>query len=490
MEQLITSSYEHKIAAIYHRIDNRGLLMHMKKLNALRKHCTDTTERLCNDISQNIGIPVYVGSGSKPSGVSPSYNVNYSPSLQKLLKHLGFTLPKLRKKNKDTNEFEMKDSANKLILQKVLADNTLWPASSTLDPILIIKSLLELQGVAKIKGTFINARLYNDTYFCNYSVTSTLTGRRGSKKHIFNLGNNAQNFPKHSELGERFQDCIIARPNRIFLFVDQVSAEDWPVQALAANNSALEEMRNGVNRHYRFASLIFGIPEADIRSGRANKDKSSEMYYYLGKKSRHANNYRMQATTMSQALAAEGYSFNKEVCKNMLDKVNAADPNVASVFHKYIQDELFTNKFLRTPLGRERQFFGLRPNDKNFDIVNEACAYIPQSVVGDNTGLAVSKLDDLGCSDYIVQEGHDSICQEIPDEFGKLLTIFNATTQAFDRPITFHNGITINIPIEGELGYGWGDKVKIKEMSEDGLRTAYAELQERKEKALDGSLTS
>lgn len=496
MEQLITSTYEHKLARVFHAIDNRGLCMDIPKLNTLRKFCIDETNRLCNDISQNIGIQVYIGAANKPAGKLASCNVNYSPNLQKLLKDLGFTLPKIRAKDKNTHEFEMKDSANKLVLQKVLADPNLWPASLSLNPAMIIKSLLELHGIAKIKGTYINARLFDNTYFCNYSVTSTLTGRRGSKKHIFGIGNNAQNFPKHSELGVRFQECIIARPGKIFFFVDQISAEDWPVQALAENHTALEEMRNGVNRHYKFASLIFGMPEADIRAGRARKDQASEMHYYLGKKSRHANNYHMQANRMSESLAAEGYSFGKEVCKTMLEKVNSADPNVANIFHKYIERELFNNKFLRTPFGRERQFFGLRSGDKNYEIIAEACAYIPQSLIGDNTGLAILYLFNyFNNRDYILHDGHDSICQELSDDFTRLREIFGATRKAFDRRIYFHNGIEIDIPIEAEIGYNFRDRVKIKDFSEDGLKQAYDELRnlrlEQEESAIteDASLT-
>jgi len=482
MQQLITSAYEHNLARIFHGIDNRGLFMDVAKLSLLRDWCNARIGELCAEITRNTGTIVYVGASNRPAGTGNSVNINYSPNLQKFLKSLGFTLPKIRVKDKDTHEFEMKDSANKLVLQKILADPNLWPASSTLDAIMIIKALLEIHGIAKVRGTYINARLYDNTYFCNYSVTSTLTGRRGSKKHIFNLGNNAQNFPKHSILGTRYRECIIARAGKLFIFVDQVSAEDWPVQALAQNTTALEEMRRGVNRHYRFASIIFGVPEADLRAGRARKDAGAEMHYYLGKKSRHANNYRLRPQRMSESLAAEGYSFGVEVCKSMLEKVNNADPNIASVFHKYIEDQLFSKKFLRTPLGRERLFFGLRPNDKNWDIINEACAYIPQSVVGDNTGLAVTYLDNrFNGRDYIVHDGHDSLCQEVPDSFDTLRGVFNETRESFNRTITFDNGIEINIPIEAELGYDWNNTVKVREMSEDALREAYDALHRKKE---------
>lgn len=259
-----------------------------------------------------------------------------------------------------------------------------------------------------------------------------------------------------------------------------MSAEDWPVQALAENHHALEEMQNGVNRHYKFAAIIFGVSPDTIKAGRARGDLTSEMQYYLGKKSRHANNYGMQAGTMSESLAREGYSRPKPECALMLDKVRRADPNVESVYHKYIQDTLYSKLPIINPFGRERQFFGLRQGDKNYKILNEAYAQIPQSTVADNNGLAVLALST--CNDYVIQDGHDSVSQELPDREAELISVFKETKGAYKRNITFHNGITINIPVEGELGYDFNRTVKIKDFSEDGVITAYRELQQlRKE---------
>lgn len=481
MEQLITSAYEHKLACVFHKIDNRGLLIDTSKLAKLRKYCNERIIELCDDISRSIGTVVYVGKENKPPLGSSTVNINYSPSLQDLLKNIGFSLPKIKRKNKDTQEYEMADSANDLVLHKTMADPSLWPSRLGLDPAKLLKNLIEIRGIAKLKGTYINARLFNDTYYCNYSVSATVTGRRGSKKHIFNLGNNAQNFPKHSELGLKFRECIIARPNKLFFIVDQVSAEDWPVQALAENYTALEDMRNGVNRHYKFASIIFGVDEATLRAGRDRKDSTSDMQYYLGKKSRHANNYGMRAARMSEQLAAEGFSFAKDFCQTMLDKVNNADPNVDKVFHEYIKRLLFnsSDKLIRTPLGRERQFLGLRPSSPNYELLNEAYSYVPQSTVGDNTGLAVLEISNY--NNYIVNDGHDSISQEVPDDEKELLSVSETTRKAFDRTITFDNGISINIPIEGELGYDLSNTVKIKHFTPDGVLDAYKKLKQQRE---------
>jgi len=488
MEHLISSSYEHKLAYIYHKIDQRGILTDRHKLAKLRTHCNDSITSLCNSISSAIGTTIYLGAENKPSS-GTSVNINYSPNLQALLKSLGFTLPKIRVKNKDTHEFEHKDSANKLVLQKVLADPNLWPASMTLPAKQIIADLLRIHTIAKIKSTYANARLYNDTYFSTGNVAGTVTGRRSSRRHTFSLGGNNQNFPKYSSEANAFREALIARPGRIFLFVDQVKAEEWPVSALAQNLAALEELKQGVNRHLNLASYLFSIPTQQLKEAIDRKDLDAVLCYFLAKKTRHANNYGMRPLRMSEQLAAEGHSISKDVCATMLEKVNNADPSVQQVFHEYVRQEATSTKMLRTPLGRERQVLGLRQGDKNYDLMNELFSYIPQSTVGDNTGLAIVFLD--ACNDYILQDGHDSLCQEVPEDEALLAKCFKDTKKAFNRIIVFHNGIDINIPIEAELGYDWKHTTKLEELTEDCLISKYRELKlQRKEQNQDSGIES
>ena len=107
---------------------------------------------------------------------------------------------------------------------------------------------------------------------------------------------NTENSPKS------FRRCLVARPGKIFLMVDQMQAEDWPTSALANNMEALDDLKNGVDRHRKLGCLIFDIPW-DYYTDKEWKDSIER---YLGKKTRHANNYGMRANTMSDSLAKEG----------------------------------------------------------------------------------------------------------------------------------------------------------------------------------------
>lgn len=482
---LINSTYEHELAYHYHNIDMRGLLIDVKKKEEYVRAQVELELQNNLDSLTNIwGIKVYVGTENN-EGSNNSLNINSAKKLFLALKDFGYKLPKIRKKNEETNEYEMKESVAKLALVKLLTDPTLWPSTPNAGE--SIKKLMECVEIKTFITRYLDARLYRDFYYTNYNVASTKSGRRGSKKNIFGVGGNAQNFPSRGRLSGLWKECIIARPNNIFFFVDQISAEDWPVQALSNNTTALDEMRKGVNRHYKFASQIFNISPDVLKYNRDSENvikgliteqqqQQAEMQYYMGKKGRHANNYGMQPTRFSESLASEGgFTVPLNTCKDILNIIDRIDPNVKRVFHNYIQECLRAPlHLLKTPLGRERQFLGLRSGEKNYNIFNEAYSYIPQSVVGDNTGLSVCYLEK--CHPYIKQDGHDSLCQELPDREDELLRVFNNTKKAFTRTITFYNGISIDIPIEGMIGYDWKHKHVLKHYTEDELIKVYREI--------------
>lgn len=486
MQNLINSTYEHNLAYCFHNIDNRGLLIDTKKKETVRIAVQDELDRNCSYLAQLWNFPVYIGAENAPADKvdkTNALNINSPEKVLERLKSLGYNVPKVRKKDEETDEYKFEDSAAKLALVKVLSDPTRWPSQGAGEG---IKKLLELKEAITFRNRYLNAKLLRDIYYSNYNVAATLTGRRGSKKNIFGLGGNSQNFPSRGRLSGLWKECIIARKGRIFFFVDQVSAEDWPVQALSNNDTALDEMRRGVNRHYNFASKIFNISVQDLKNARDNvgglytpeQVETAEMQYYMGKKGRHSNNYGMQPTRLSESLAAEGgFTVPVETCKNILTIVDRIDPNVKRIFHKYIQECLASSEHkLITPLGRERQFLGLRSGEKNYSIFNEAYSYIPQSTVGDNTGLAVCELEK--CNNYILQDGHDSLCQELPDREEELRTVFKDTQNAFKRTITFHNGVQIDIPIEGQIGRNWKNKYKMKHYTEEELIRVYREMKE------------
>jgi len=485
----ISSTYEHALQAAYYHIGNRGICVNTTRIAEAKAIVKAEIARNLAIVSSQWGTKVFVGAANAPEEATKSVNAGGAINLNATqgryalltgLKNLGYEVVKVAKKN-DAGEYEQNYSTGELALQKMLSRNQFgYPGG---DP--AIRAILKIRELEKLYSSYLIARLLmrqEDNFFLtNYNVAGTLAGRRSSRRHTFGFGNNAQNFPKHSDVANMYRRCLVARPGNIFLMVDQISAEDWPVSALSGNTHALEELRGGiVDRHSKMASLIFGMRIPGKNEPDWNTAKHDE-YRYLGKKVRHASNYDMKAGRMSEALAQEGKSYSEAQCKVLLETAAKADPSIDAVFHKYVKDCLSRTRTLITPFGRERQFLGARPNDANSSIFKEAYAYIPQSVVGDNTGFALLSLCSQSgtAGQYIVQEGHDSIVQDIPDDVEKVYQVLLRTCGAFDRVIRFYNGIEVKIPIEAEVGYDFQTTVKVKDFSRAGVKAAIDKLKER-----------
>lgn len=500
LKDKIGSEYLHKLQSLYYDISNRGICIDKSRLQNASDYINTGILKQCDIISALWGVKCYIGSANKPDiSIGPSINLNSSSGNNTPLEHLkkmGFKIPKTSARDEDGN-YISKESLAELTLQKIFASNQFNTIGG--DP--AIRALLRIRELGTLRTRYINANLFNQgqyqVFLTNYNVAGTVTGRRGSRKHSFGFGGNAQNFPKHGELAKIFRRCLVARPGYVLLMVDQMQAEDWPTSALAQNYEAISDLQTGVDRHVKLACQIFQLPLTHY----TEKQWKESHERYLGKKTRHANNYGMRGNTMSDSLAKEGYALTPNQCDNILQLVNAADPSVDGVFHKYIKDCLDNDRTLRTPFGRERIFFGLRAGEagSNTKIFNEAYSYIPQSTVGDNTGFAVFALEtgNEQTRGRIIQEGHDSIVQEIPDDVDSIWTFLQVTRESFNRRIQFHNGIELQIPVEGEIAYDFYETVSLKsritgtkkldDISYSDVQAAYYKLKEHQAKELENA---
>ena len=79
----------------------------------------------------------------------------------------------------------------------------------------------------------------------------------------------------------------------------------------------------------------------------------------------------------------------------------------------------------------------------------------------------------------IVQEGHDSIVQDVRDDTETVYKYLLRVVDSFKRTIVFHNGITVEIPIEAEVGYDFQTTVKIKEVTRAGVAAAIEKLRDK-----------
>lgn len=479
----VTSTYEHALQAAYYHIGNRGICVNTDRIAEAKAIVQSEIARNLAIASNQWGCKVFIGAANNPDekGIySGAVNLNATQGKYRLLdklKALGYELPKVSAKN-DEGEWETKESTQEIVLQKLLLKNQFnYPGG---DP--SIKAILKVREYAKLRSGYLNARLHavSGLYYwlSNYNAAGTLSGRRSCRVHVFGYGGNSQTFPKHSDIAYLARRCYTARPGNVLLMVDQVSAEDWPVSALSQNTAALKELKEGlIDRHTALAALLFNIPV----SFKTPEEWKESLERYLGKKTRHASNYDERAPMMSESLIKEGKYYPVAQCEELLKRMGEIDPNIKKVFHTYIQNTISKTHMLVSPTGRERQFLGARPNDHNSTVFKEAYAYIPQTVVADNTGFALLQLEsNFGVSERkVVQEGHDSIVQDIEANAETVYKYLLRTESAFNRTFRFHNGIEINIPIEAELGFDFRTTIKIKTFTRQGVAEALEKLRDK-----------
>jgi DNA polymerase I-like protein with 3'-5' exonuclease and polymerase domains len=459
--------YEMPLARVFHEIDRRGVLVDQTRLQGFITSLDADLQTACQKIEAAVHlhtVPKQPKGTKTPAG---TLNLSSPKQLKDVLQNqLGI---KLKKDWKTKEESTGEEALNEAYAQ-------------TSNPVL--KEILRVRELNKIKGTYAQATLLDSVLYTSYAVTGTVTGRRSSRETIFTsatghaIGTNVQNLPKQSELGKRFRECIVARPGKIFISCDQVQAEDWIVSAIIAdvsgNTNALTELKNGVDRHKRLATQIFQKPEAECGKG--------TIFRFMGKKTRHAGNYGMKAPKMAVELAKEGFSLGVKYCETLLERFHAFEPYIRDSFQQSIETNIRTTRTLKTPIGRERYFFGLRPDADNSKIFKEAFSYIPQSTVGDNTGLSIlyCEREDPG---WVVLDGHDAVTLEVDDSEDRILSGLDLLKNSFDRILTFPNGTQIQIPIEYTLGYDLKNEVELDPRKcadlKTGLQTTWHMLRQQ-----------
>jgi hypothetical protein len=454
------SDYEMPLARAFYNINQRGVLVDQDRLSKLRDFIDGELIVSCGKIASSLkGISVIpslplLPNGRKSKQPSSTLNLSSPDQIIAVLKDLGLQPPKIRRASGDYTE-----SSNEEALNEMFAESG--------NPVL--KEILRVRELNKMLGTYVGATLWNNVLYGAFFVTGTVTDRRSCRENFLGLGTNLQNQPKHSDLGKRYRECLVSRPGKIFVECDQASAEDWVIQGLIAdltgNKFGLEDLAKG-GRHEKLACFIFGLPIDKIRY---------DVERYMAKKVRYAGSYDMEAFRFSKVMAQEGFVVPQSHCDWLLTQFHAFEPAIRQVFQNYVKTELINNRTLTNPFGYTRQFMGLRDYADNKKIFKEGYAQLPQSTVGNNTGMSILWLE-ANYSGHVVMDGHDAVYLEIDDAIEDVVQAIRKLSESFDRIIRFPNGLEITIPIEFEIGYDLEHVSKCGDLTLAGLTRTYNSL--------------
>lgn len=450
--------YEHELplARAMSKMETRGLLVDEVKMSELRSYIKKEQSEACQRSEKLVGKTIVINAKQQELiAPAPSVNIGSAQQLIACLKERGLKIPKIRMTGKETTGEEHL--------------HTLF--GETGDEFL--KEVLRIRELNKIEGTYVDCKRPDNVLYSTYVVGGTVTGRRSAKAICLGYGLNHQNIPKHSPLGKKFRTCIIARPGKILINCDQVSAEDWIVQGIIADvsgdDSGVQELISGVDRHQKLAARIFGLPLVDCSK---EAEKAGKIYRYVGKRTRHASHYDMQGPKLSAVFAKEGFSIPTTNCNMILETFHRIEPNVKQVFHEYIKKEITDRRKLTNLFGRSRDFFGYCSWRDNSKVFRDAYSYIPQGTVGDNTGAALLYTEQKGL-DLCVSETHDALLLEVEDNFESVMFAVRLLLRSFKRKMVFAKGYELEVPVEFEIGYNMKELKGIADFSEATVRSAW-----------------
>jgi len=273
--------------------------------------------------------------------------------------------------------------------------------------------LIQYREVAKLVSTYVEAlpmlidprtgRLHT-----SFNQTATATGRLSSSEP------NLQNIPIKTELGRSIRRAFVAGiPNGALLVADYSQIELRILAHLSGDERLTEAFRQGHDIHRATASLIYGIPEADVQPAQRSAMK--------------AINFGILYGMTSHGLSKE-LSVSFEDAQAFIDAYFERYPKVRGYLDGQIQHAR-RDGFVQTLLGRRRYIPEVNSPDMAIRQVGERMA-INAPVQGTAADLIkramvhiAAALPTEGFTARMVLQVHDELVFESPRQEVERLAI-------------------------------------------------------------------
>ena len=318
----------------------------------------------------------------------------------------------------------------------------------------------------------------DDRFRCEYNLAGTETGRTSAgettdqllviengKIKTARLGHSLQTIGKHGFMidgvtyGKDLRSMFVPSYGYVFVECDLSGAEARVDRVLSGNYDLSVFDDPGIHR--LTGSWLYDCAPNEIKK---NILIDGVDRYHMSKTVRHAYERNMgpdRLAMMTQRSLRE--------CKDILNKINLAEPAIKQVFHADIVKYMnMRTHCLIAPNGRRRDFFDLIGN-KTY---NEGISFLPQAIVSDQTKFAgIGKTfedKDIYSYAHFLAESHDSCLMEVRRDKAEEVGL-RYKTNVEGEPIDF-NKCTLKrdyllvIPCEIAIGESWyeGDMKELK----------------------------
>ncbi len=265
------------------------------------------------------------------------------------------------------------------------------------------KIILSYRELAKLVSTYVEAlpKMVDakDRLHSSFNQAATSTGRLSSSEP------NLQNIPIKTELGRSIRRAFIAgSPDGVLIAADYSQIELRLLAHVSADEKLMTAFKEGKDIHRFTASLIYGIPEAEVQPEQRNASKTVNFGVLYG----------MSAHGLSREL---GVPYDQ--AQAFIDAYFARYPQVRGYLDAQIQ-KAKNDGFVQTLFGRRRYIPEVKSSDPVMRQLGERMAINAplQGTAADLIKRAMIALADKlareGLKSRMVLQVHDELILESP----------------------------------------------------------------------------
>lgn len=323
----------------------------------------------------------------------------------------------------------------------------------------IIATILDMKEIGKQLSVLETEITYEGRFNTSYNIGGTQTGRWSSSEASDGTGSNTQN------IDPTLRKMFVADPGYKLFGIDLEQTEAWDVGwlqgTILGDWSYLDACQSG-DLHVRTSKLIWrDLPwTGDPKKDRAIADQNFYRNFShrdMSKRGGHLTNYHGTPWT-----AARSLKVPLQLMVNFRKSYLEAYPAFTK-WWAWVARQLQTTRYLETPYGRGRHFFG-RPNDDS--TLRKAIAFVPQAATADRLNLGLWRVwKHMGGTVQLLGQVHDAIYGqylETEDE----QTLLPAIMEHLKVPL-HHGTRTMTVKSEAKVGWNWGN---FSAKNPDGLK--------------------
>ncbi len=300
--------------------------------------------------------------------------------------------------------------------------------------------LMEYRELSKLESTYLDTlpglvlprdgRLHT-----SYNQTVAATGRLSSSDP------NLQNIPIRRELGRDIRRGFVPAPGHKLVAADYSQIELRLLAHLSRDPAFVDAFTSGADIHRQTASIIFGVPPADVTGDMRARAKTINFATIYGQGA-HALSRQLRITNAEAKAFIATYFERFRGVRDYLDSmVTFAREHgyVETIFHRrrYIP-ELKEKNFNMRAFG-ERVASNAPIQGSAADLIKIAMTRLHE------------RLQELGGRAHMILQVHDELVFEVPEpEVDSLLPVIKAEMEG---------AAELSVPLEVDLGVGdnWVD---------------------------------